>query len=193
MSKLTKAKTNSSDVALKVEHVSKSFRLPTEKANGIKQAFINRMQGKTGYTKQEVLKDISFEVKKGDFFGIVGRNGSGKSTLARNILELSNGEAEHYEADMFFMVDGVYNFDATKIKEAHAWCYQKVRDCLLREKVCIVSNTFVKLWEMKPYLDLKNELSIEVHVIEALGNYGNVHNVPLEVIERMRSTWEELP
>ena len=43
MSKLTKAKTNSSDVALKVEHVSKSFRLPTEKANGIKQAFINRM------------------------------------------------------------------------------------------------------------------------------------------------------
>lgn len=88
MSKLTKAKTNSSDVALKVEHVSKSFRLPTEKANGIKQAFINRMQGKTGYTKQEVLKDISFEVKKGDFFGIVGRNGSGKSTLLKLISQI---------------------------------------------------------------------------------------------------------
>ena len=88
MSKLTKAKTNSSDVALKVEHVSKSFRLPTEKANGIKQAFIHRMQGKTGYTKQEVLKDISFEVKKGDFFGIVGRNGSGKSTLLKLISQI---------------------------------------------------------------------------------------------------------
>ncbi len=88
MSKLTKGKTNSSDVALKVEHVSKSFRLPTEKANGIKQAFINRMQGKTGYTKQEVLKDISFEVKKGDFFGIVGRNGSGKSTLLKLISQI---------------------------------------------------------------------------------------------------------
>ena len=88
MSKSTKKKTNSSDVALKVEHVSKSFRLPTEKASGIKQAFINRMHGKTGYTKQEVLKDISFEINKGDFFGIVGRNGSGKSTLLKLISQI---------------------------------------------------------------------------------------------------------
>ena len=88
MSKSTKKKTNSSDIALKVEHVSKSFRLPTEKANGIKQAFINRMHGKTGYTKQEVLKDISFEINKGDFFGIVGRNGSGKSTLLKLISQI---------------------------------------------------------------------------------------------------------
>ena len=88
MSKSTKRKTNSSDIALKVEHVSKSFRLPTEKASGIKQAFINRMHGKTGYTKQEVLKDISFEINKGDFFGIVGRNGSGKSTLLKLISQI---------------------------------------------------------------------------------------------------------
>ena len=88
MSKSTKKKTNSSDIALKVEHVSKSFRLPTEKASGIKQAFINRMHGKTGYTKQEVLKDISFEINKGDFFGIVGRNGSGKSTLLKLISQI---------------------------------------------------------------------------------------------------------
>ena len=88
MSKSTKKKTNSSDVALKVEYVSKSFRLPTEKASGIKQAFINRMHGKTGYTKQEVLKDISFEINKGDFFGIVGRNGSGKSTLLKLISQI---------------------------------------------------------------------------------------------------------
>ena len=88
MSKSTKKKTSSSDIALKVEHVSKSFRLPTEKASGIKQAFINRMHGKTGYTKQEVLKDISFEINKGDFFGIVGRNGSGKSTLLKLISQI---------------------------------------------------------------------------------------------------------
>lgn len=81
-------KLKSSDVALKVEHVSKSFHLPNEKASGIKQAFINRMRGVKGYTKQEVLKDISFEVKKGDFFGIVGRNGSGKSTLLKLISQI---------------------------------------------------------------------------------------------------------
>lgn len=78
----------SSDIALKVEHVSKSFRLPTEKANGIKQAFINRVRGVKGYSEQHVLDDISFEVKKGDFFGIVGRNGSGKSTLLKLISQI---------------------------------------------------------------------------------------------------------
>ncbi len=81
-------KTDSSDIALKVEHVSKSFRLPTEKANGLKQAFINRMRGVKGFTEQHVLEDISFEIKKGDFFGIVGRNGSGKSTLLKLISQI---------------------------------------------------------------------------------------------------------
>lgn len=74
-----------SEVALSVEHVSKSFRLPTEQATGLKQAFINWTKGVKGYKEQKVLKDISFEVHKGDFFGIVGRNGSGKSTLLKLI------------------------------------------------------------------------------------------------------------
>lgn len=69
--------------ALEVKHVSKSFRLPTEQANGIKQAFVNWTKGIKGYKEQHVLKDISFKVEKGDFFGIVGRNGSGKSTLLK--------------------------------------------------------------------------------------------------------------
>lgn len=81
-------KSDLSDIALKVEHVSKSFRLPTEQSSGIKQAFINYMRGVRGYTEQHVLKDISFEVKKGDFFGIVGRNGSGKSTLLKLISQI---------------------------------------------------------------------------------------------------------
>ena len=85
----TKAKkAKSSDIALKVEHVSKSFRLPTEQASGIKQAFINWTRGIKGYKEQQVLKDISFTVEKGDFFGIVGRNGSGKSTLLKLISQI---------------------------------------------------------------------------------------------------------
>ena len=81
-------KIKSSDIALRVEHVSKSFRLPTEQASGIKQAFINRMRGIKGYKEQHVLKNISFTVEKGDFFGIVGRNGSGKSTLLKLISQI---------------------------------------------------------------------------------------------------------
>ena len=72
-------------VVLSVEHVAKSFKLPTEQASGLKQAFLNWTKGIKGYTEQKVLKDISFEVHQGDFFGIVGRNGSGKSTLLKII------------------------------------------------------------------------------------------------------------
>ncbi|WP_390459183.1 ABC transporter ATP-binding protein [Bifidobacterium apicola] len=72
-------------VVLSVEHVDKVFRLPTEQATGLKQAFINWTRGIKGYKEQQVLQDVSFQVRRGDFFGIVGRNGSGKSTLLKLI------------------------------------------------------------------------------------------------------------
>lgn len=74
----------SSNVAVKVDHVSKFFKLPTESTQSLRTTLVNRFRGIKGYKKQEVLRDISFEVEKGDFYGIVGRNGSGKSTLLKN-------------------------------------------------------------------------------------------------------------
>lgn len=76
------------DIVLSVKNVSKSFRLPTEQASGIKQAVINWTKGIKGYKEQQVLKDISFDVEKGDFLGIVGRNGCGKSTLLKLISKI---------------------------------------------------------------------------------------------------------
>lgn len=75
-------------IAVNVAHVSKSFKLPTESTQSLRTALVNRFKGIKGYKKQEVLKDISFEVYKGDFFGIVGRNGSGKSTLLKIISQI---------------------------------------------------------------------------------------------------------
>lgn len=75
-------------IAVKVDHVSKYFKLPTEATNSLRTAMVNRFKGIKGYKEQHVLKDISFEVEKGDFFGILGRNGSGKSTLLKIISEI---------------------------------------------------------------------------------------------------------
>ena len=75
-------------VVLSATHVSKSFKLPTEQATGLKQAVINWTRGIKGYKKQTVLKDVSFEVHQGEFFGIVGRNGGGKSTLLKLISQI---------------------------------------------------------------------------------------------------------
>ncbi|HFI0130342.1 TPA: ABC transporter ATP-binding protein [Streptococcus suis] len=76
------------NIAVKVDHVSKFFKLPTETTQSLRTTMVNRFRGIKGYKEQHVLKDISFEVEKGDFFGILGRNGSGKSTLLKIISQI---------------------------------------------------------------------------------------------------------
>ena len=70
------------DIAIKVDQVSKIFKIPHENRDTIRERIIS-FRKKTSYEKFEALNNVSFEIRKGEFFGIIGRNGSGKSTLLK--------------------------------------------------------------------------------------------------------------
>ena len=75
-----------------------------------------------------------------------GLPGSGKSTFAKLL------EGKHIETDMFFITNGEYKFDVSKLKEAHSWCQSMVGSWMSdSEELIVISNTFTQEWEMTPY------------------------------------------
>ena len=91
---------------------------------------------------------------------IRGIPGSGKSTMAKKMV--AEGQADtHWETDMFFLNErGEYIFNRNQLSDAHRKCQEKVRQDLEYNRRVIVSNTFVKKWEMQPYIDMAKELDV---------------------------------
>lgn len=86
-----------SDVAINVKHVSKNFRLYHEKRTSIYESVAGYFSRKQYYETIRVLDDVTFDVKKGEMVGIIGKNGSGKTTLLRvlsNIYKPDSGSVE---------------------------------------------------------------------------------------------------
>ena len=82
---------------VKVDHVSMVFNMASEQLNSLKEYAIQIARRKLFFEGFTALDDISFEVKKGDVFGIIGTNGSGKSTMLKiiaGVLEPSKGTCE---------------------------------------------------------------------------------------------------
>ena len=113
-----------------------------------------------------------------------GVPGSGKSTFAKTL------GGKHYEADMYFMYNGSYNFAPERLKDAHEWCRSVVETSMeYDEELIVVSNTFTQEWEMKPYYKLAEKYNYTVFSIIVENRHGgvNTHNVPEEKIQQMKN------
>jgi predicted kinase len=127
-----------------------------------------------------------------------GIPGSGKSTFAKMLV------GEDFlvcEADKYFIdkETGEYNFDFTKIKDAHKFCQDTVetymKDSLVNDQFyreIAVSNTFTQEWEMEPYFELAKTYGYKVFsiVVENRHEGTNQHGVPDEVLTKMRERFE---
>ena len=134
---------------------------------------------------------------------IRGLPGTGKSTLGETLAPGAS-----FAADDYFMVDGEYKFDPTKLKEAHEQCRQRVENALLDGQAAVASgvpkfavavcNTFSKWWEWRPYAEMAKELGVRYYVINLFDNdtsldtlfERNVHGVPRHVFRTMYDRWE---
>ena len=133
-----------------------------------------------------------------ELFLLRGLPGSGKSTLAESL------GGTHLEADMYFMEDGGYQFDVTKLKDAHQWCQNSVEDAMTWDEYpeieflsagvsrIVVSNTFTQEWEMKPYFELAEKHGYKVYSLICENRHGgiNEHGVPEDKLEIMKNRFE---
>jgi predicted kinase len=120
-----------------------------------------------------------------------GIPGSGKSTFAKTLV---TKDYCHKEADMFFIDrDGNYNFNPSQIKDAHKWCQEEMNFLMrLEHSPVVVSNTFTQEWEMDPYFEMAKEYGYKIFTIVVENRHGGVneHNVPEEVLTKMRDRFE---
>ena len=114
---------------------------------------------------------------------IRGLPGSGKSTYAQKNFK----NAVHLEADMYFVDEsGEYKFNVALLSQAHKWCQNATKYYLDKGQDVVVSNTFTTCKEINPYLLIAKKANADFDVIRLDSQFGSVHNVPDETIEKMR-------
>lgn len=133
-------------------------------------------------------------MKNKNIYLIRGICGAGKSTFAKQLGD------SHFEADSYFMVDGEYKFDPTKLRKAHEWCQSEVELAMINNHVTsgldnsdiVVSNTFTQNWEMDAYYELAKQYGYRVFSIIVENRHGGVneHGVPEDKLQAMKKRFE---
>ena len=126
---------------------------------------------------------------------IRGIPGSGKSTYAEMLkkdLWEEGHDVARFEADDYWMKDGQYKIDLKRLPMAHQWCFDKTFNAFTKGcDTVIVSNTFTTMKEMSPYINEAKNRNLEIVVYRMGNEFKNVHNVPEEVIEKMKARFED--
>lgn len=117
-----------------------------------------------------------------------GVSGSGKSFFAEVLLSLSPEKVAICCADDFFVVDGEYQFDASKLGQAHAFCKKMFHAAMVDPKIelIVVANTNTKPSDWQYYSDCAKAANIPVifAVIENRHGGKDSHNVPISTLDR---------
>ena len=126
---------------------------------------------------------------------IRGLPGSGKTWIADAIQARADSTPKKliawFEADLWFQDHNGGKFDANNLPEAHAWCRRMAQYALQDNIDVVVSNTFTRLWELQPYLDMVRQLGVSLQVVYVQSDFESVHAVPPATLAKMEGRWEE--
>lgn len=149
----------SDEIAISIKGVSKNFKLPHQKADSIKSLFVNPFAlftKKQDVEVQHALTDISFDINKGEFFGIVGRNGSGKSTLLKilaGIYQSTEGSVSIAGKLVPFIELGVgFNPELTGRENVYLSC---ALNGFSERETADMYDDIVSFAELEPFMDQK--------------------------------------
>jgi len=127
-------------------------------------------------------------MNKPTLYLIRGLPGSGKSTFAKQLFD-SDVISAYFEADQYFMLDGVYKFNPSLLGVVHNHCQESTKYILSRGDSVAVSNTSTTEKEVETYRKIAEDYNATFVSIVVENRHGgtNIHNVPEEKIEQMKN------
>lgn len=125
-----------------------------------------------------------------------GLPGTGKTTFAKKIktmLEEKGNAVSHFENDMFLIDEnGRYFWDEEKITAAVEWCQANTALKLIEGHIVIVSNTYLRFWQLVKLLEIASNLKVPVEIYRCCTEYGSTKRIPKTAMTAMRSKIEDI-